>query len=652
MNQQDYLALVAEILDHDKSYFVDQKPMISDYEYDKLYKKLLLFEESNPQLIVKHSPTQTINEPPGLKKHLEPMLSLSNTYSEDEIARFVKRIKKQYPKATFCVDLKIDGASVGLKYKNGKLIQALTRGNGIDGEDITSNVATIKALQSCSYKGADILEIKGEIFLPKKRFKILNEWRANNGLEEFANARNAAAGSLKLLDANEMKKRGLEMICYGMADAYSFVKSQRALHAFIGSLKLPAFEKRYIFSACDTKDILAIAHHVEKIRPQLTFDIDGIVIKVDDLLIQKKLGFTSKAPKYATAYKFAPEQAETQILDIVVQVGKSGILTPTALFKPTHLAGSTIQRATLHNEEEIARKDIRIGDFVIIEKGGDVIPKISKVVLAKRRATKKWYMPKRCPSCDRPVVKQKNEVALRCINMSCKEQIIRKTIFFVSKNAMDIENLGESLIRIFYERHLLTKIADIYRLTKKKLLPLEGIQERLATKIVANIESSKKRALFRLILGLSIPYVGTVAAQAIAEKARTLGGCFRLTKEKLLSIDGIGAVVADSFIKFFKNDANIAEVNSLIELGVSPTVNFNKDHHFYGKTFVITGTFGHKRSALAKMITAKGGIMGSSVGGRTDFLLVGERPGSKLAKAKKLKVKRLSEEDFLKLLRS
>lgn len=660
--QKEYASFVEELLEHDKRYYDERKPVISDYEYDQLFRLVKDFEAKHPDLILPESPTQRVGEAleEGFKKgeHSAPMLSLANTYSKDELSDFIDRVHKLLGKkeVNFCAELKIDGTAISIQYEKGVLKRALTRGNGRVGDDVTSNIKTIAKLP-LKLKGdvPDLLEVRGEVFMQKTNFQKLNEQREEEGQVCWANPRNAAAGSLKLLDPKEVARRKLDILVYGLVSKDKPVSSQYETHKYLKKLGLPTSEPDH-FAKCQTlEEIFTYSDRILQSREKLSFEIDGVVIKVDELNLHERLGVTGKSPRYAVAYKFAPEQAETVIEDITVQVGRTGVLTPVAELKPVHLAGSTISRATLHNQDEIERKDIRIGDTVLIEKGGDVIPKVVLVDIKKRPATSKvWKMPRKCPVCDSDVVHREEEVAVRCPNTSCGGQILRRLIFFASKSALDIEHMGEKVVEQLVKKGFIQHLSDIYVLTETELSELEGFKQKSIQNLLSSIEKSKSCSLQRFILGLGVPFVGAQTAELIANKAGSVDALFDLTTEELIDIEGIGEKVADSFVRFFADPKHIDEVSLLVERGVNPKVVLQKKvegHKFDGKVFVLTGTLSnYSRDEATCRIKERGGKTSSSVSKKTDYVLVGEDPGSKYEKAKKLNVAILSEEEFTKLL--
>ena len=663
MNKHQYLELVEELIEHDKHYYDKARPIISDQEYDGKMKKLIEYEKTHPDHINPNSPAQRIAESPTegfvQKAHRAPMMSLSNTYSEEEVGDFLKRVHKLLEKerVAFCCELKMDGTAVSLRYEKGKLLHALTRGNGRMGDDVTANIKTISSLP-LKLSGShipDSLEIRGEVYMPLPSFRALNAAREEDGLEPFANPRNAAAGSLKLLDSREVAKRKLHLVCYGIAESLPQVEHQMQVHHLLRQWGLPVAAFKHLAVCHNLEEIMAFASKVQKERAHLPFEIDGIVIKVDELKSHELLGATGKVPRFATAYKFAPEQAKTKVLDIVVQVGRTGVLTPVAELEPVFLAGSTISRATLHNQDEVARKDIRLGDSVTIEKGGDVIPKIVEVDLKKRpHGTKPWHMPSHCPICKTSVVSQEGEVAVRCPNPKCTGQRVRRIQYFASKHAMDIEHMGEKVVEQLVEKGLVSRISDIYLLGTLSLLQLDGFKEKSVQNLLDSIEVSRKCPLSRFIMGLGIKYVGTETAELLAEHAGDLETLLQMKEEDLLAIEGIGEKTASAIAEYFRDPDNREEIKRLLTHRVQPQGGKRKKiggHKFDGKTFVLTGTLTHyTREEATDLIKDRGGHVSGSVSKNTDYLLLGEDPGSKYEKAKKLGIEIVSESEFKKML--
>lgn len=660
------MELIETVRHHDVLYYGKSYPEISDYEYDLLLQKLQAIELAHPEWILPDSPTQRVGEllTGGFKQepHSVPMLSLANSYSREELEDFVKRVEKWLDGKSphFSSELKMDGIAVSARFEKGVFVRGLTRGDGKKGDDITQNMKTIRSLPLV-LQGKDIpdvLEVRGEVFMTKDVFRDLNQKKEEEGDLPWANPRNAAAGSLKLLDPKETAQRKLSIVFYAIAeDSLNSCSTQSESITLLKEWGLPIFEEGFHQRCKSVDDVIAFAGFVEKKRPHLTYDIDGIVVKVDEYKYQEALGTTGKSPRWAVAYKFSPEQAITQVLDITVQVGRTGVLTPVAELSPVPLAGSTIARATLHNQEEISRKDIRIGDFVVIEKGGDVIPKVVEVVLSKRgENTQPWHMPTKCPVCESTVVHLEGEVAVRCINPECPEQVLRKIIFFASKDAMDIDHLGEKVTEQLVRKGLIKSYSDIYQLTEAELSQLEGFKEKSIQNLLKSIEASKKCSLQRLILALGIKYVGEGTAEDLAIKFQTLENLSTQTEETLLNVEGVGIKVAKEVYSFFKDPHSQKEIQNLLSAGVSPEVPqmaFDDTHPFFGKTFVLTGTLQeYTRSQASSLIKEKGGKIAPSVGLKVDYVLYGEEAGSKLEKAKKLKIPLLTEEEFKQMLQT
>lgn len=664
MTKQEYINLIKEIAEHDRHYFVEHRPIISDFEYDQLMNKLIEIERQHPEWIISTSPTQRVSESiaEGFQQgtHLVPMLSLANTYSDEELRDFINRVYKlaSDPNVSFCAELKMDGVAVSVRYENGIFVRALTRGDGKKGDDITANMKTIASmpLQLRLENPPEVLEVRAEVFMYLHHFQESNKRKEEAGEEPWANPRNAAAGSLKLLDPKEVKERKLSVFFYGIAeDSSRSIKTQYQTHQFLKKAALPTFEEQHFAFCKGIEDIEDFADRIHRERNKLPFDIDGVVVKVDDLALREELGNTGKSPRWAVAYKFAPEQAVTKIVDITIQVGRTGVLTPVAELQPVLLAGSTIARATLHNQEEIERKDIRIGDSVVIEKGGDVIPKVVEVIKDKRpKDSKAFHMPAHCPVCGSKVVHIENEVAIRCPNKNCADQILRRIAFFASKDAMDIEHMGPKVVQHLLEKGLIKSIADIYALREEDLAQLEGFKEKSIQNLLSSIEASKQTTLARFILALGIKHVGEGIAELLASHADSIEALSKMGEEELKSIEGVGEKVAQSIVEYFHDPDNLKEIKFLFDRGVrlekKKTSQF-EGHAFLGKTFVLTGTLkDFTRSDAEELIKDRGGKIGNSVTKKTDYLLVGEEAGSKLDKARQMGISILTEDEFKKLL--
>jgi DNA ligase (NAD+) len=660
-NNKEYIQLVHALKEHDRRYFDEANPIISDYEYDQMMAALIAYERDHPDQVEPYSPSKRLSEGPteGFKQreHLFPMMSLNNTYSEEELADFIKRVQKllENRPVRFCAELKMDGTSISLRYEKGHLVHALTRGNGKVGDDVTANVRTIAEvplkLHGSSFPAK--MEVRGEVYMSLETFHELNEEREEAGLEPFANPRNAAAGSLKMLDPKEVARRKLSLIAYGIAGGEG-IERQDEVHEILKNWGLPTAKPGYMAVCKDLEEIVHFAKKIEKEREKLPFEIDGIVVKVNEIKYYDLLGVTGKAPRFAVAYKFAPEQASTVVQEIVVQVGRTGVLTPVAELRAVFLAGSTISRATLHNAEEIARKDIRAHDTVVIEKGGDVIPKVVRVDLGKRpHGSSPWHMPKQCPICETKVVHNVGEVAIRCPNPRCAGRHLRQIIYFASKHAMDIEHMGEKVVEQLVQKGLVSRISDIYLLDEEALKQLDGFKEKSIRNLLNSIEASKKCPLPRLIMGLGIKYVGIETAEALAEEAKSIEKLMEMSEEEFLLVEGVGEKTAKAIHAFFKEKENREEIHILLKNGVAPQKMKEKilGHLFSGKTFVLTGSLqNYSRDAAAALIKERGGSISGSVSKKTDFVLVGQDPGSKYDKAKELKIKILTEEEFQKML--
>lgn len=658
----DYDKLCQEIWEHINLYSAG-KPIISDEAYDALFRRLVEIEKKHPEWINPNSPTQRVGEilTSGFQSitHTIPMLSLANTYSKEEIADFIKRMHKLVEKEdiTYSCELKMDGLAISVRYENGAYVQGVTRGDGKSGDDVTSNIKTIQSLplQICGNDVPEILEVRGEVFMTHQTFEKLNAERLESEEPLWANPRNAAAGSLKLLDPQEVSRRNLSIVFYGIAEDSSHkLKSQFDAHKYLANHGLPTLP---FIAKCKTlEEIWDFAEKIRRERPHMPFDIDGIVIKLDDLKEQQHLGSTGKNPRWAVAYKFAPEQAVTTIRDIIVQVGRTGVLTPVAELEPVLLAGSTIARATLHNAEEVMRKDFRIGDTVTIEKGGDVIPKVVSVHINLRPSDSvAWKMPEQCPNCGAEVVHVPGEVAIRCPNLNCSEQQLRRLIHFASKHCMDIDNLGEKVMEQLYNLKFVKTPSDIFSLTELQLYQLEGFKEKSVQNLLSSIEKSKEIALPRFIMALAIKHVGTGTADLLANYAGDIENLSKLTEEDLLKIDGIGPKVAAAVVEYFQDPQNREEIDKMLRSGVVPgkakKVKVVEDHAFNEKTFVLTGTLqNYSRSEAAELIKQRGGKVTETVSKKTHYVLAGESAGSKLEKARALGVTILSESDFVAML--
>lgn len=658
-----------KINQHDYRYYVLAEPTISDEEYDKLVKELEKLENENPHLITNDSPTQRVGK--DLTKefnpvtHKIPMLSLANTYDEQDLYDFDRRVREALPedeKIEYVVEYKIDGASASLNYVNGYLKTAATRGDGIVGEEITNNVKTIRSVplriefpENLKYKLNDF-EVRGEIFMKIKDFENLNREREKAGEKLFANPRNSTAGTLKLQDPRTVASRNLNIFIYSLISLDEQLESQEEN---LKLLKLLGFKVNPDYKVCkNIQEVLEFCKKLEEKRDSLDYEIDGAVIKVNSVKHQNILGSIAKSPRWAVAYKFKAKQAFTKLNDIVWQVGRTGAVTPVAELQPVKLAGSTISRATLHNYDEIKRKDIRVGDTVVIEKGGDVIPKIVAVVLEERpNKSKTTLPPQNCPICNSKLTQPKDEVAFYCENPECSAQIKGRLIHFASRGAMDIEGLGDALIDLFVEKGFIKHFSDIYNLKEKRdeLIKIERLGEKSVDNLLAAIEKSKNQPFHKVLYAIGIRYVGAGAAQKIANHFGSIDSIINASEDEIAAIYEIGPSISNSIRNFFSNKNNIHIINELKSAGLnfkSSQIMAAQNSALTNKIFVLTGTLNSlTREEAGQRIIKLGGKVTSSVSKNTDFVVVGEKAGSKLSKAEKLGVKILNEEDFLSLLK-
>lgn len=656
-----------EIRHHDYCYYALNQPEISDKEYDDLVKKLNQLEKQHPQLITPDSPTQRVGEKPliGFKtvKHGVFMLSLDNTYSSEEIKEWDKRIRKRLPdeKAECVVELKIDGVGVSLTYQKGVFLVGATRGDGVVGDDITQNLRTIKSIPlrfitTESSQLPDLIEIRGEVFMEKSDFDKLNLEKKKKGEALFANPRNATAGSLKLLDSRLTAQRKLTCFIH----SFGTLKGGKVYEThweFLQSAKRLGLRVNPKIKLCKNIDeVISYCGDWEKKRGRLGYEIDGMVVKVNSLLQQDNLGYTMKSPRWAVAYKFPAQQATTTLKDIIPQVGRTGVITPVAMLKPVECGGVTISRATLHNFDEINRLDVRIGDRVIVVRAGEVIPKIIKVVESVRKGKREIFkVPEKCPKCGGRITKEKEEeVAYRCINPSCPAQLERGLVHFASRNAMDIEGFGESVVEQVVRSRLAKDFADIYSLRKEDFLKLELFAEKRAQNLLDAIEKSKERPLARLLFALGIRHVGEKAAKTLAEEFGSIDALMEAKEEELERIPEVGPALAGSVREFFKQKEIKILIDKLKKAGLKLEQEMVKGgpQILAGKTFVFTGELkGYSRTEAEELVKNLGGKASSSVSKKTSYVVVGESPGSKYGEAKALGVPILSEEEFEKLIK-
>ena len=662
-----------EIEYHNYRYYVLNSPVISDAEYDALMRELRELEAKYPELITPDSPTQRVGFKPaeGFKEvpHAEPMLSLDDATNEKEVLDFDKRVKKflglpEEVDIEYTVEPKIDGVAIEIVYENGILTTGSTRGDGYVGEDVTNNIKTIKSiplrLKKFSESAPDIpkrIDVRGEVYMTKEEFKKINEERVRKGEMPFANPRNAASGSLRQLDPSITAKRKLDVFFYGVGkiEGYEFKTQWEVLQT------LPKWGLKtnpLVKLVKNIKEAIQYHHELEKKREELEYEVDGVVIKVNRLDYWKKLGTKARSPRYALAYKFKPTQATTQILDITVQVGRTGAITPVAILKPVQIGGVTVERATLHNEDFIKNLDIKIGDWVLVQRAGDVIPEIVMPIKEKRTGKEKEFkFPTHCPICGSKLIKKPEEAIWRCPNPNCYAQLVRKIIHFASRNAMNIEGLGEKVARDLVDKGLVQNVADIYYLRIPDLLKLPGFAYKKAKNLYDAIQKSKKTTLGRFLYALGIRHVGEAMAHYLAEKFGSLEKLSKASIQDLMSLPNVGYEVAKSIVEFFKNEENQKLIQRLLSAGiqfedVKETPKEEKPQILKGLTFAFTGTLkSMTREQAKKKVLELGGRVSDSVSKKIDYLVVGENPGSKLKKAQNLGIKCISEEEFLNLLK-
>jgi DNA ligase (NAD+) len=647
--RQRVAELKAQIAYHDKLYHVYDSPEITDAEYDALVRELVALEEKYPELRTPDSPTQRVGGAPleGFAKvvHDIPMLSLSNAYGPDDMREFDRRVRAvvQGPVRYVC-ELKIDGLAVSLRYEEGRFVRGATRGDGVTGEDITANIRTIRTVPLTLSEPVTI-EVRGEAYMPKRVFEKLNQQREAAGEPLFANPRNAAAGSLRQLDPKVAASRGLALFVYALAETGGApVQSHSEALNWLEQLGFPVNPLRQVFD--NIEDVIEYIDSWAEKRHSLPYATDGMVIKVDSLEAQQRLGFTAKSPRWAIAYKYAAEQAETVLREIVLSVGRTGVVTPTAVFDPVQLAGTTVSRASLHNDDLIRQKDIRVGDTIVVQKAGDIIPEVVRSLPEYRTGREQpFQMPADCPQCGEPLVRLAEEVAWRCVNPSCPALIRESIIHFVSRDAMNIEGLGEQWITALLDKGLVKTVADLYRLTKPQLMTLDRMGDKLASNLLEAIERSKKNSLERLLFALGIRHVGEKAAKTLAREFRSLDRLMAATVEELTAIREIGPKMAQSIVTYFRNPGTQQLVQELKSLGVNteylgPSAGESAGAGaapFAGMTFVLTGTLEHMdRKRASELIEQLGGKVTGSVSKQTDVLVAGEKAGSKLDKAQSL----------------
>ncbi len=657
--------LVKELNYHCYRYYVLDSPLISDEEYDRLFRRLKELEKKY-NYILPDSPTQRVGAPPLDKfekvKHNEPMLSLDNAFSADDLREFDRRVRRHLKtdqEIQYTVEPKYDGLAIELTYKDGILIRASTRGDGYTGEDVTQNIKTIKSIPlriEDTERVPELIDIRGEVYMNIEDFEALNREREQRGEPLFANPRNAAAGSVRQLDPNVTASRKLHLACYGIGTCkgVEFLSQWE----FIKWLKDARFPVPYFVRlVTGIEEVIRAVEELEEKRNSLPFEADGAVVKVNDFTLQRALGVKTREPRWAIAYKFAAHQGTTVIKEIIPSVGRTGVITPVAILEPVRIGGVTVSRSTLHNWDEIQRKDIRVGDTVVVERAGDVIPHVTMVIKEKRTGNEKPFpIPDKCPVCGAQVVRPEGEVAVRCVGLNCPAQAVERIKHFVSKGAMDIEGLGEKNVELLYNEGKIRHFTDIYRLKKEDILRLPRFAEKSASNLIDAISRSKHTTLSRFLYALGILHVGEFTAKLIAKRFRRLEDLYSVSKERILEIPQIGEKIADSISRFFSDPENIKAIEELKSLGLKVE---NPDYEgekiseglpLEGLTFVITGTLPEPRKEVEAKIESLGGHAASSVSKKTDYLVVGKNPGSKLKKAEKLGVKRIGYEELMKMI--
>jgi len=658
--------LRTRLREYDYHYHVLNQPLISDLEYDQLFRELVNLETAFPQWRTSDSPTQRVGGSvlEGFAKvaHSQPMLSLGNVFSAEELVEFDARVQSKTDEpVVYVCELKIDGLAIALQYDEGSLTRGATRGDGVTGEEITSNLRTVKAIP-LRLRAGQTLEARGEAYLPRATFLRLNEQRQAEGEPLFANPRNVAAGSLRQLDPALVAERGLAFFAYALTSPLPDVTRQSEALTRMADLGLPVNpEWRLCHSVAE---VMAYIDWAQEMREQLPYDIDGVVIKVDSFAHQAQLGFTAKSPRFSVAYKFAAQQAESRIVRIELNVGRTGVVTPTAIIAPVALAGSTVSRATLHNEDMIREKDIRVGDLVVVQKAGDIIPEIVRVIKEARTGAEQPYsMPTHCPACGSTLAREVGEVALRCLQRECPAKRVESLIHYASRGAMNIEGLGEMICEGLFAVGLVREIPDLYALSKEELLTMERMGEKSATNLLAAIDDSRKQPLERLLFGLGIRLVGEKAAQTLAAYFGDLDTLMQASVDDLQQVPEIGPKMAESFVQYFADPDQRAMVDRLRQFGLCTTTSLRRptadaSGPFAGLTFVVTGTLTSLTRAEAEAAIAQaGGKVVGSVSKNTDFLVAGEKAGSKLTKAEAIRdatpnspLRILTEQEFVALL--
>ena len=639
---------------HSHKYYVEDNPEIGDYEYDMLQRELAAIEKEYPELITPDSPTQRVGgSAAGMFEpvvHTVPLESLQDAFSFDEVRAFDARVKEIFPDAQYVVEPKIDGLSVALEYENGVFVRGSTRGDGVTGEDVTANLRTVNSIPLRLKTDVERIEVRGEVYMPKKVFAALVEEQELNGEKTFKNPRNAAAGSLRQKNPVITASRKLDIFVFNIQQ-YSGNEITGHKQS-IDFLKTLGFKTIPFYNKFDTIDeVIAELNRIGEMRSSLPFDIDGAVIKTDSFAQRAEIGSTAKFPRWALAFKYPPEERETTLIDVEVAVGRTGVLTPTAVFEPVLVAGSTVSRATLHNQDFIDEKDIRLGDRVVIRKAGDIIPEVIRVV-SHKEGSERFVLPEACPSCGARVIREEDEAAVRCVNPECPAQLLRNLIHFCSRDAMDIEGLGESVSEVLVNEGLVRNAADIYYLKEEQLLSLERFAEKSARNLIDAIAKSKENDLSKLLFAFGIRHIGAKAAKLLSVNFGTLEKIMSATKEEILLIDGFGEIMAESAVEFFALEPTKKMIEELQKAGVNmKSLAEVKDNRFQGMTFVLTGTLPTmSRSEASEIIEGFSGKTSSSVSKKTTYVLAGEDAGSKLTKAQTLGITIISEEDFKEMI--
>ena len=656
--KEEISKLVSLLNKYSYDYYVEDNPQISDTEYDTLYKQLEKLEEKHPEFILKNSPTQRVGDKvlDEFEKitHKVPMLSLSNTFSTEELREFDSRVKKLVPndKVEYICELKIDGLAISIKYENGKLVSAATRGDGTVGEDVTENIKTIFSIPKI-LKDERSFEVRGEVYLPRKSFELLNIERENNNEVLFANPRNAAAGSLRQLDSKITAKRRLSAFIYSIVGDDSIISQEHALN-IAKDYSLPVNSN---YKLCkDINEVISYINYWTENKTDLPYDIDGIVIKVNSYSTQEEVGYTQKSPRWATAYKFPEEELATKLLDVELSVGRTGIITPVAILDPIVISGSTVSKASLHNKDIIDELDIHIGDMVVVKKAGEIIPKVVRVVKELRTdGTIKYTMPTICPSCKEQTYIKENDPFTRCKNPDCPEQNIRKIIHFASREALNIEGLGDKVVATLYDQGIISHTIDLFSLDRTRLISLDRMGEKSVDNLLNAIENAKQSSLDKVIFALGILNVGKKASKILAEKYLNLTNFMNATLDELINLDDVGQITADSILDYLSDENNIRFINDLISIGMNPQYEIkevNTNNIFAGKTVVLTGKLVELTRNEAKEYLEKNGAkVTGSVTSKTDLVIAGEKAGSKLTKAEQLGIEVINEEQFANIVR-